>query len=109
MDWIGRVEEERCITRLEKWVFLNVKRRFADLAVLEEELWKQRAKVKWELQGNKNTKYFHSLATSRKRRNEIGDIEYSNGIHTTQAAKASAFRDLYMHLMGGRISTSTSC
>ena len=37
----------------------------------EEQMWHQRAHVKWVQCGDKNTKYFHGTATQRKRRNFI--------------------------------------
>lgn len=100
MEWVGKVEEVRSITRLEKWVWLKVKGRFAELSVTEEQIWKQRAKAKWEIQGDRNTRYFHSIATTKKRRNEIDTVEYEGRLHTTQMGKAEAFRDLYIKLMG---------
>jgi hypothetical protein len=69
MDWIGKVQEVRRITQLEKWMHLILKRRYAELSILEEDIWRQRPKVKWEINGDQNTRYFYSLATSSKRTN----------------------------------------
>lgn len=71
MEWIGKVEEIRSITNLEKMVHVKVKRRYVQLSVMEEEIWRQRAKIRWENKGDKNTSYFHSLATAAKRGNSI--------------------------------------
>lgn len=37
----------------------------------EEVLWKQRAKIQWLVEGDRNTNFFHSQATARARKNEI--------------------------------------
>ena len=100
MDWIGKVEENRQITQLEKWVKIKVKRRFVELSMLEEDIWRQRAKIKWETEGDRNTKFFHTLATSAKRSNNIHTIEYDGQEHRTQGMKAQVFWNFYVNLMG---------
>ncbi|XP_065635520.1 uncharacterized protein LOC136070080 [Quercus suber] len=40
----------------------------------EERMWNQRLRVLWMSQGDRNTKYFHSKATKRHRRNSIRGI-----------------------------------
>lgn len=46
LGWIDKVEEIRQTTSLEKWVKAVLKRRHTELAVKEEEMWRQRAKIK---------------------------------------------------------------
>ena len=45
----------------------------------ESRMWRQRARVQWVAKGDKNTKYFHGVATQRKRRNFIKGIKDSEG------------------------------
>ena len=40
----------------------------------EVKMWKQRSKVAWLKDGDKNTRFFHSKATQRRRRNYIKGI-----------------------------------
>ena len=45
----------------------------------ECKMWRQRARTQWVAKGDKNTKYFHGVATQRKRRNFIKGIKDSEG------------------------------
>lgn len=78
----------------------QVKKRYTDLAILEEDIWRQRAKLRWELQGDKNTRYFHALASSSKRNNTVMQIEWNGQQYSDQRAKAEAFFQFYKELMG---------
>lgn len=46
MGWSDKVKEARQLTMLELRVTCLIKQRFDTLVVLEEDLWRQRAKVK---------------------------------------------------------------
>lgn len=45
----------------------------------ESKMWNQRSRVLWLSKGDNNTKYFHSKATKRFRRNTIMGIRDSSG------------------------------
>ncbi|XP_062007966.1 uncharacterized protein LOC133724996 [Rosa rugosa] len=47
---------------------------------LEESLWKQRSRVSWLREGDQNTKFFHSYAKTRGRKNCIQGITNSEGV-----------------------------
>ena len=49
----------------------NLRREINDLLDSEEIMWQQRAKVQWLGLGDRNTKYFHSKASERKKKNTI--------------------------------------
>lgn len=53
----------------------KVKELNATLSRLES-WWKQRAKVRWITEGDANSHYFHSIASSRRRSNRISHIAY---------------------------------
>ncbi|KAK3199679.1 hypothetical protein Dsin_023094 [Dipteronia sinensis] len=42
----------------------------------EEQTWRQKSLINWLVEGDKNTKKFHSVANGRKRRNFISDISF---------------------------------
>ena len=54
-----------------------------DIEVLrdrEETMWAQRSRILWARQGDKNTKYFHSYATKRYKKNLIEGVRDGCGI-----------------------------
>ncbi|XP_073007461.1 uncharacterized protein [Typha latifolia] len=57
-----------------------------DLYLKLEVYWKQRSKVSWLKVGDRNTKFFHIYATTRKRRNSISQLKLDNGTITHQLA-----------------------
>lgn len=85
---------------MEKRIKAVIKQRYTQLAVWEEDLWRQRAKTKWEVEGDKNTRFFHMYASGSKAGNTIGGIEKEGHIHKDQRKKAEIFREFYMQLMG---------
>ncbi len=53
------------------------------LAHLEETSWCQKSRVRWLKEGDNNTKFFHKIANSNRRRNfikklEVGDVVYTS-------------------------------
>lgn len=46
----------------------------------EEKMWHQRSRVQWLQCGDKNTRFFHGMATQRKRKNYIKRLRNENGI-----------------------------
>ena len=58
---------------------LGLKKEINDLLSREEKMWKQRSRALWLHEGDNNTRYFHSRATHRFRRNRIEALENSRG------------------------------
>ncbi|XP_078150204.1 uncharacterized protein LOC144545511 [Carex rostrata] len=100
LTWSAKVKEQRELTDLEKFVQATLKHRHTELAVLEEDIWKQRAKTRWELHGDKGTKYFHALASGKKRRNTIPHIEHNGEQFLDQQTKSQVFFSFYKDLIG---------
>ena len=73
-----------------------------DLNVLldkESRMWRQRARTQWLAKGDKNTKYFHAVATQRKRKNFIKGIQDDEGVwQLEEEVVSSIFVDFYTRL-----------
>lgn len=57
----------------------QLKKEINVLLVREENMWKKRSRPLWLHEGDQNTRFFHSRATHRYRRNKISEIENSVG------------------------------
>ena len=51
------------------------------LAHLEETSWRQKSRVLWLKEGDNNTKYFHKMANSNRRRNYMKKVEVDGIVH----------------------------
>ena len=66
----------------------------------EHRLWFQRSKVLWATQGDRNSKYIHSRATQRKRKNTIQKLQSTNGQWSSSSEEVTEiligyFQELY--------------
>ena len=75
---LARVELEALTTRVHfrAWGLRN---EVNDLLDKETRMWFQRSRALWAIHGDKNSKYFHSRATQRFRRNKIEGIKNARG------------------------------
>ena len=58
---------------------LRLKKDISTLLMKEEQMWKQRSRSLWLQEGDNNTRYFHSRASHRFKRNQIDSLEDANG------------------------------
>jgi hypothetical protein len=100
IQWCDNRQEHRCLIHLEALTLSIDKKRYIYLAILEEDLWKQRASLKWKLQGDRNTAYFHLVIFGHKHKNFIKEVKENDEIHKDQLAKGRIFFQYYCQLMG---------
>lgn len=80
--------------------FNATRQRLAELLVREDDYWRQRAKSFWLQDGDLNTKYFHSHATSHRKAKRINSLMDTDGVlHETHEGicmvAKSYFEDLF--------------
>ncbi|XP_030502725.2 uncharacterized protein LOC115717895 [Cannabis sativa] len=73
------------------------KDKLAEVLAQKEIFWKQRSKQFWLNSGDNNSKYFHSIANSRKRNNSISRLQDSNGDWVTWETSLANVITSYFH------------
>ena len=92
-----RREEEATIRGGTVEGVLKLKREISGLLVKEEKMWKQRSRALWLQEGDKNTRYFHSRATHRYRRNKICELRNQMGQMCTDEDEIAQILTSYYH------------
>ena len=92
------IQEHRVLTddeiyRRQIWAW-SLKR----ISKREEIAWKQRFSVQWLKHGDKNTKFFHRIATSHKRFNAMEQLDVEGNIVKDPAMIKEAVLNLYINL-----------
>lgn len=62
---------------------LKIIERINELHHREEIMWRQRSRIQWLAEGDRNTKFFHLRASQRRRKNLIKNLRKSNGEFTS--------------------------
>ncbi|KAL5580291.1 hypothetical protein UlMin_012733 [Ulmus minor] len=74
----------------------KVQKQLVSLFHKEEQYWKQRSRVSWLRDGDKNTNFFHRKASNRRFKNEILGICDENGCWQTEVGLVkSVFKDYF--------------
>jgi hypothetical protein len=77
---------------------VNVLRREVNMLVEKEEtFWRQRSRVSWLKEGDRNTKFFHACASQRKKTNLITGLRDEQGVWQNEAATISNIAVDYFH------------
>ena len=84
----------------------SLRKEINDLLDCEEILWHQRSRVFWYGQGDRNTKFFHSKASQRRKKNTISGIWDENGIWCDTSESIAATAIAYFEAL---FTTSNPC
>nr|XP_023912601.1 uncharacterized protein LOC112024185 [Quercus suber] len=83
---------QRCASALASWN--------QNVVDSEEIIWRQRSKVHWYREGDRNTKFFHARASERRKKNSISGLWNEDGIwcdskESITATALSYFENIY--------------
>jgi hypothetical protein len=79
---------------------IKVTERLVELQGREEKMWRQRSRIQWLSEGDKNTHFFHQRASQRRKKNKISILAKADGSVTEDPIKLqqmarSFYADLY--------------
>lgn len=80
---LEKIQEQRVLSEDEIIQKMHLSMEFEEVSKNEEIAWRQRSRVQWLKQGDKNTKCFHKIATAHKRFNSIDTLTVE-GISVTK-------------------------
>ncbi|XP_071713687.1 uncharacterized protein [Rutidosis leptorrhynchoides] len=69
-DW-ELIAELRPLTEQERKSWAEEKKQWISKEKIQANMWKQKARVKWALEGDENTKYFHNIVKRKRNKNNI--------------------------------------
>lgn len=100
--------EHRDFTSLEHETGLTSKTTLDHIYLEEEKHWQARSKQKWLEEGDNNTKYFHTIATHRSKKNKILSLDIDGHHTTTKNEIKHHVLSFYKELLGISGETSAS-
>jgi len=93
------LQESRLLNDDEQLVKAHLAMEYEEVARNEEIFWRQRSRVQWIKCGDKNTKFFHRMATAHKRLNTIDSLlingELSSDLVAIKGSIVDFYQDLY--------------
>lgn len=101
LSQIGDMEvtqESRSLTDDEQLLKVHLAMEYEEVAKNEEFFWKQRSRIQWIKNDDKNTKYFHIMETAHKRVNTIESLMINGESSFEPVEIKSSIVDFYHHL-----------
>jgi hypothetical protein len=85
----------------EEWAFrYHLEDQLLEVFRAEEEYWRQRGRVRWVLQGDANTKFFHAMANGRRMKCCISSLVSDQGVITDKRLIQQHIYEFYRMLLG---------
>ena len=78
IQFFDGIEEKRVLDTREFALRLKVRERAYELALNLELKWQQRARIRWLVNGDRNTRYFHTIASAKHNSSRISVIRHED-------------------------------
>jgi hypothetical protein len=75
----------------------EIRKELNHLISQEEIYWRQRSRISWMKDGDRNTKFFHECASQRKRKNEISYLRNQHGDWVSDKSEMEGIVHNYFH------------
>jgi hypothetical protein len=95
---LDRVEEQRSLSTSERLSKDQWQAEYEKLLLLKEIAWRQKSRVKWLREGDRNTRFFHRVANSNRRINSIDRLSIDGTLTTDQIAIGEGLVNFYNNL-----------
>uniref|UniRef100_A0A2N9J9F5 Reverse transcriptase domain-containing protein n=1 Tax=Fagus sylvatica TaxID=28930 RepID=A0A2N9J9F5_FAGSY len=92
------IEDERHLSDMEHAQRDQAKADLEKTLLMEEICWRQKSRTLWLKEGDKNTKFFHRIANSHRRKNAIGQLEVEGVTVTDTGEIKDRLVDFYKNL-----------
>ena len=91
-------EETQPLTAEEKLEQVNLRTKIEKLTLLEEISWRQKSRVLHLREGDANTKFFHRMANSNRRNNDIESLMVNGILSSDQGMITDCITQFFMNL-----------
>jgi hypothetical protein len=95
---LDELEDDRPLNESEGTQRDQAKTDFEKTMLMVEICWRQKSKALWLKEGDKNTKYFHQIANSHRRKNSIGQLAVNGEVFTDPSEISSRIVEFYKTL-----------
>ncbi|KAG5624592.1 hypothetical protein H5410_009810 [Solanum commersonii] len=92
------IQENRSLTDDELVQKTHLAMEFEEIAKEEEIAWRQRSRIQWLKNGDKNTRFFYRMANAHKRYNSIDALEVEGQSINEMSAVKNAIQRFYQNL-----------
>lgn len=80
IDLIDKIEIENLMTDMLHSKRLALKSDHSSIELKQAQLWAQRSRKNWLIDGDENKVFFHTVCSINQRKNLITEVEDSNGV-----------------------------
>jgi hypothetical protein len=98
--FIDHLEESRNLSYLEfnlRKLLIKILQRLIKERVA---YWRQRSKIKFAIEGDENTKYFHAIASTKYRKNKIHTLQHDGSDYSSHHHKMNILTAFFKQLLG---------